>query len=247
MYRGHLNLMYALAHDRFGETRFDEHFHTLSQTLFAEITGQHPICCEPDQLFLQCNSVALLSLSLHDRAFGTAYAPAGKRVLTWARAHMPLGGTTLVREDYHPSSGNSSAQRAGYANAWAIAFLAAVPGLEGDASTMYGDWRRTFVEPSLVPGVVEGAPVSETLPMEELLVSDLGATVFGLLAARAENDERLHFRLERTVSLVEQLLATGERALPPARRAQARTFRAIALFARTFRGWNEVLGGGNGS
>src|SRR5260370_5135994 len=55
MYRGHLNLMYALAHDRFGETRFDEHFHALSRALFDEMNGERPICCEPHQLFIPCN------------------------------------------------------------------------------------------------------------------------------------------------------------------------------------------------
>jgi len=242
MYRGHLNLMYALAHDRFGETRFDARFHALSRVLFDEITGERPICCEPDDLFIQCNAVTVLSLFLHDRAFATSYASAGKRLLTWARQHMPLEGTTLVREDYHPSSGKSSARQAGYANAWTIAFLAPVPGLEEDVSTMYADWRRTFVEPSPIPGWVEGAPLNEALSVEELLSSSLIATTFGLLAAREEADEHLHRRLERTVAGLEHLVDGFEEMLPPARRVQARTFRTIALFARTFRGWSEVLG-----
>src|SRR6266850_3013369 len=133
MYRGHLNLMYALAHDHFGETRFDERFHALSRALFEEIGGERPICCEPDNLFIQCNAVTVLSLALHDRAFATGYGSAGKRLLAWAREHMPLEGTTLVRENYRPSTGKSSALQAGYANAWTIAFLAPVPGIEDDA------------------------------------------------------------------------------------------------------------------
>ena len=242
MYRGHLNLMYALAHDRFGETRFDQRFHALSLALFTEIGGARPICCEPDDLFVQCNAVVVLSLFLHDRAFATGYGSAGKRLLAWAREHMALEGTTLVREDYHPSTGKSSARRAGCANAWAIAFLAPVPGLEGEASAMYTDWRRTFVEAWPPLGLVKGAPAGEALPLEEMLCSSLLATTFGLLAAREEGDERLHHRLERTVESVERLVNAFERALPPARRAQARTFCTIALFARTFRGWSEVLG-----
>jgi hypothetical protein len=128
MYRGHLNLMYGLAHDRFGETKFDERFHALSCTLFDEIGSERPICCEPDRLFVQCNAVTVLSLFLHDRAFGTSYESTGKTLLTWARERMPLEGTCLVRESYRPSTGKSSAQEAGYANAWTIAFLAPVPG-----------------------------------------------------------------------------------------------------------------------
>jgi hypothetical protein len=241
MYRGHLNLMYALAHDRFGQTCFDDHFHALSRKLFDEIVDQHPICCEPDQLFIQCNSVAVLSLYLHDRAFGTSYATVGKRLLAWAREHMPLAGTTLLREDYCPSTGTSSARRAGYANAWAITFLAAVPGLEEDAARMYADWRRTFVEPLPLPGTVWGAPVNETLSLEEMLSSTLLATTFGLLAARAEGDEVLHQQLDRTVAVLDRVVGVCEGRLPPLRRVQARTFRTIALFARTFQGWDQVL------
>lgn len=241
MYRGHLNLMYALAHDRFGETGFDERFHELSQAMFQELSAKRPICCEPDHLFIQCNAVTVLSLYLHDRAFGTEYASAGKRLLTWARTHMPLEGTTLVRENYRPSTGKSSAWRAGCANAWTISFLAPVPGLQDDAFAMYTDWRRTFVEPSLLPGTVKGAPQSEELPLQEMITSELLATTFGLLAAREAGDEQLHQRLEATVSKLERVMDGVEWALPPSWRAEARTFQTITLFAKTFRGWTEVL------
>jgi hypothetical protein len=154
---------------------------------------------------------------------------------------MPLEGTTLVREDYRPSTGQSSAARAGFANAWTIAFLAPVPGLEVDTRAMYADWRQTFVLPLPFYGVVRGAPAGETLTTEEMLTSSLLATTFGLLAAREAGDEGLHRRLERTVTMVDSFVKTLEPVLPSARRAQARAFRTIALFARTFRGWSEVL------
>lgn len=273
MYRGHLNLMYGLAHDRFGETRFDEKFHALSRELMDEIGSEHPVCCEPDILFIQCNSVAVLSLWLHDRAFGTSYAAAGKRLLTWAREHMPLTGTTLVRDGYRPSTGKSSAQRTGYANAWVITFLSPLPELQRDVKAMYADWKHTFVEPSplrenkfdpsdqtlwveemLSAGVqattlglfriVKGAPAGEALSFDEMLASGLVATTFGALAARAQGDELLHSQLTHTVACVDGLVAAIEKKLPPEQRVQASTYRAVALFARTFRGWNEVLGTG---
>jgi len=98
-----------------------------------------------------------------------------------------------------------------------------------------------------LPGVVKGAPAGEALTMEEMLASSLVATTFGLLAAREAGDERLHRRLERTVTGAERLVEAFEELLPPARRVQARTFRTIALFARTFRGWSAVLGARNES
>jgi hypothetical protein len=274
MYRGHLNLMYGLAHDRFEETRFDEKFHTLSRELAKEIGSEHPVCCEPDILFIQCNSVAVLSLWLHDRAYGTSYATAGKRLLTWAGERMPLAGTRLVRDGYRLSTGKSSAQRTGYANAWVITFLSPLPELQRDMRTMYADWKRTFVEPSplrdgkceasdqtlwveemLSAGVqattfglfriVKGAPAGEALSFDEMLASGLVATTFGALAARAQGDELLHRQLTHTVAWVDALIALIEKELPAEQRVEARTYRAIALFARTFRGWNEVFGTGS--
>ncbi len=271
MYRGHLNLMYGLAHDRFGERRFDARFHNLSRALEDELNRERPICCEPDHLFIPCNSVCVLSLWLHDRAFGTSYAAAGKRLLAWARERMPLQGTTLVRDDYRPSTGRSEARRAGCANAWTIAFLAPVPGLETDVRAMYNDWRKAFAKPAplragtgtaadwtlwleetLCSGIqattfgllagVKGAPAGETLSFDEVLSSGLLATTFGLLAARAAGDESLHQRLERTVACADDLVAAFEQMFPPERRVQVRAFRAVALFARTFRGWNALLG-----
>jgi len=241
MYRGHLNLMYGLAHDRFGEQRFDEKFHELSRKLFDEITGKHPICCEPDQLFIQCNAVTVLSLFLHDRAFGTHYAESGKKLLAWARENMPLKGTCLVQEDYHPSTGQSSAERAGYANAWTIAFLAPVPGLADEAAKMYKDWKKIYAETSLESGRVEGPRSEKAKSYEATVSSTMLATTFGLLAAREEGDEELHDKLAKTVGGMDGLVGMFGEKLPPARRAQARTFHTIAMFATTFRGWSEVL------
>ena len=270
MYRGHLNLMYALAHDRFGETRFDERFHALSRALFDELNRDRPICCEPDHLFFQCNSVSALSLWLHDRAFGTSYGTTARRILTWARKQMPLPDTTLVCDDFRPSTGKSNTHRAGYANAWAIAFLWPVPGMHADMQKMYADWRRTFAEPSpltignsaaaghplrldeilcsTIPPltfgylrIVKGAPSGESLSPFEALSSSLLATTFGLLAARAAGDEAMHEQLEHTVAYIDALVANFEHALPPERRVQARLYSNIALFARSFRGWDDVL------
>lgn len=270
MYRGHLNLMYALAHDRFGETRFDDRFHILSHNLFDELSREHAICCEPDHFFLQCNSVCALSLWLHDRSFGTSYGSAGKHLLDWARKHMPLEGTQLVRNDYRPSTGKSDLRQAGYANAWVIAFLSPVPELQHDVQAMYADWRRTFAEPSQLhftkqsPGaaplrldewlssilqpmtfgqfaMVKGAPPGEPLSGFESLSSALIATTFGLIATRTAGDESLHTGLERTVFLADSIIANYERFLPSELRAKTRLYHTLALFNRSFRGWRAVL------
>ena len=102
MYRGHLALMYALTHFSFGSTRDSEKFHKLVNSLHREMVSSPSggICCEPDQLFIQCNTVALLAFSLHDRLHGTDYAASGHRLLRWAQQKIPVPGTQLFRDDY---------------------------------------------------------------------------------------------------------------------------------------------------
>jgi hypothetical protein len=244
MYRGHLNLMYALARDRFAIRRFDEKFHALSRALHDEMTGA-PICCEPDQLFLQCNAVTVLSLWLHDRSFATTYAAAGAGMLAWAREHMAIEGTRLFRDDYRPSTGTSTLDMTGYANAWVIAFLGPVPGYSADAAAMYQDWRRTFALQGYVFGAAKGAPAGAAEgPLEKSAGSALLATTFGALAAREMNDRALWRKLCRSVAVLDAAAALIEDGVPEPRRAELRTFRTIALLARTFRGWREVLGDG---
>lgn len=246
MYRGHLNLLYGLARDRFGEARFDGPFHDLSRALFEEM-GPAPVCCEPDDLFIQCNAVSALSLYLHDRSFGTSYALAAKRLIAWARGRMPIEGTALLRDHFRPSTGESTLARTGYANAWVISFLAPIPGLSEETRAMYGDWKRAFALEGRVFAAGRGAPREFQAGPEEALASAVLATTFGTLAARDMEDAALERKLARSVGVIERAVALAEAAIPERRRAEVRTFRALALFARSFRGWRAVLAGPTGS
>jgi hypothetical protein len=136
---------------------------------------------------------------------------------------------------------------------------------------MYADWHQTFVEPSSLRNgkcepsdqtlwleemisagvqastlgvfrIIKGAPAGETLSFEEMFASGLLATTFGALAARSEGDELLHRQLAHTVAWVDGLVGALEKELPLEQQMQARSYRTIALFARTFRGWNAALG-----
>jgi hypothetical protein len=90
--------------------------------------------------------------------------------------------------------------------------------------------------------IVKGAPAGEALSLDEMAASGLVATTFGALAARSQGDKLLERQLTHTITCVDALVAALEKKLPAEQRVQARTFRAISLFARTFRGWNKVLG-----
>src|SRR5262249_30206231 len=90
--------------------------------------------------------------------------------------------------------------------------------------------------------IVKGAPAGVALSFDEMAASGLVATTFGALAARSQGDELLQRQLTHTITCVDALVAALGKKLPAEQRVQARTFRAVALFARTFRGWNKVLG-----
>jgi hypothetical protein len=242
MYRGHLNLLYGLARERFGEARFDERFHALSRALFEEM-GPAPVCCEPDDVFIQCNAVSALSLHLHDRCFGTSYGAAAKGLLAWARGRMAIEGTTLFRDDYRPSSGASSLRRTGYANAWAISFLSPIPELEGETRAMWRDWRRSFAVEGVLFAAGRGAPRELAVGPAEAVESALLSTTFGTIAARDMGEPALARKLARVVGAAGEAAALAADWIPEERRGALGTFRTLALFARAFRGWRAVLGG----
>lgn len=242
MYRGHLALLYGLARDRFGAAEVDGRFHAIARALEREMAAPAPICCEPGRAFIQCNAVAALALHLHDRCYGTSYARAVKALLFWAREHMAIEGTALFRDEYHPESGASSLAMTGYANAWAIAYLAAVPEVAPEARKMYDDWRRTFVREGGVVAFARGAPEGVERDPRDMAASAALATAFGAIAAREMGDASLARKLGRAAALIGDAAGAATPMLPGARRGQARTLETIALFGRVFRGWEAVLG-----
>ena len=116
MYKGHLNLLYSLYELMTGDDQFEAEFQSLMEVIASEYEnnsrnrGFCMIECEPDQCFVPCNSMALMSMLIYDIIYGTDYKekyvkPAIefiKRKVTDPETKMPF-----IR--YHPSHDYSEA------------------------------------------------------------------------------------------------------------------------------------------
>src|ERR671923_21811 len=68
MFKGHLNMMYALFQLVSGDNRYEEENVKLTKNIVDELE-KNPyagIVCEPDNYFPQCNSNGYVSLALYD-------------------------------------------------------------------------------------------------------------------------------------------------------------------------------------
>lgn len=110
MYKGHLNLVYALYRLISGSYEFDEEYRHLNDMIVRENLGNArnrnfwDIECEPDQWFTPCNAIGMLSEAAFDRNFHNGEeADIAMPAMQWTLEHMvdPETGVTLFR--YHPS------------------------------------------------------------------------------------------------------------------------------------------------
>ena len=64
MYKGHLHLMYGLYQLLTDDKRYEQEYKTLSDIIIRELNDEKTytgFCCEPDNYFPQCNSIAFYS------------------------------------------------------------------------------------------------------------------------------------------------------------------------------------------
>ena len=131
MFKGHLNLMYALYTLMSGDDQFEEEFHKMTEIITSEYEknsrerGFWMIECEPDQCFTPCNSTALMSLKIYDILYGTDYEnqfvkPAVDFIKR--RVTDPESGMPFIR--YHPSHDYAEAVITG--DMWTIAMYHAL-------------------------------------------------------------------------------------------------------------------------
>ncbi len=130
MYKGHLNLMYGLYQLMSGRTTFEREFTWLTRQIVLELRDHHRqglyegTVCEPDQFFVQCNSIGLLSLHIYDKLYGTNYTKNEvKWVLDFIHRRMVDPKTGLYWMEYHPSHDTVERYLSGYTNAWCCMFL----------------------------------------------------------------------------------------------------------------------------
>lgn len=110
MYKGHLNLMYALYTLISGDDQFEEELHVMTKILTSEYKknaverGFALIECEPDQVFPPCNSIALMSLLIYDILYGTDFGEEiVKPAVDFIKEKVSDRETGMPFFRYHPS------------------------------------------------------------------------------------------------------------------------------------------------
>lgn len=196
MYKGHLNLMYGLYQLMSGDTQFAKEYTWLTQQIVKEIRVNHQegkyegTTCEPDQFFVQCNSIGLLSLWIYDKLYGTTYRDNEVQwVLDFIRKKMVDPKAGVNWQLYHPSCGCAERFPSGYANAWAMTVLHPLDPKFYDQ--MYPVWKKIFVKEILgTYAYVREVPGGGPSPL---------ATQFGLWAAKEFGDKDLFRKLRNAI------------------------------------------------
>jgi hypothetical protein len=129
MYKGHLNLMYALFQLSTGDLRYSKEFTWLSKQIIEEMNLHHEgfyegNTCEPNAWFVECNVIGMLSLHIYDKMYGTEYT---KNQVQWSvdfiMERMRDKGTGLFYRAYIPNHDVVMPQIKGYTNAWVLSFM----------------------------------------------------------------------------------------------------------------------------
>ena len=114
MWKGHLNLMYALHLFVSGEATHADAFRRLSADIAGEMrrTPYGGALCQSINYYFQCNTVGMLSLRYHDAFYGTSYtSEIQPRWLAWARDNMLI--TPGSREKHNEFARTSQARSSG--------------------------------------------------------------------------------------------------------------------------------------
>jgi len=183
MYRGHLSLMINLYQLISGEQKYEAEAARFAEDIRREMDG-HPFCgvlCEPDNYYVACNSVGVLSLVVYDRLHGTDYSSVKHRWLGWIRENLEHPQRGILRTWYHPSRGRPENDYRGRHNAWDVIFLHAVE--PEYARDLYQNFRRAFGWNCFTIRALKDEP-GDWLP-------DPVSTGFALAAAREVGDREL--------------------------------------------------------
>lgn len=208
MYRGHLNLMYGLYQLTSGDTKYEEEYKAFCKAIHDEMKQTEKegkycgMSCEPDDYFVQCNTVGMYSLAVYDKLYPDAnYSDVIDPWLEWTKKRMVHPERGVFRSAYHMEHDFAEDLVSGYATGWSIAFLMALD--PEFARSMYPSYKEAFINHQLWgmysyaserPG---GGP------------GDL-ATSFALFAASAMKDEDLFTGLLNSVDKIGGKKIDGE-------------------------------------
>jgi hypothetical protein len=189
MYRGHLNLMYGLYQLTSGDTKYEQDFKALSKALHDEMKQTEKegkycgMSCEPDDYFVQCNTIGMYSMALYDTLYKDAnYSDVIGPWLVWVKKRMVEPDRGVFRSSYHMQHDYAEEMVSGYGTGWSIAFLAA---LDPDfARSLYPQFKKTFIHEKL-GGLYCYSSESPGGKPDDL------ATVCSLYAAKSMGDREL--------------------------------------------------------
>lgn len=200
MYRGHLNLMYGLYQLTSGDTKYEDEYKAFCKAIYEEMKQTEKegkycgMSCEPDDYFVQCNTIGMYSLAVYDTLYEDAhYSELIGPWLEWTKKRMVNPDLGVLRNSYHMEHDFAEDLVSGYATGWSIAFLMALdPEL---AHSLYPSFKKTFIHERL-GGLYCYATERPGGPPDET------ATLFALFAASAMRDEKL---LEGLINSVDKL------------------------------------------
>ncbi len=208
MYRGHLNLMYGLYQLTSGDTKYEEEYKALSKALYTEMKQTEKegkycgMSCEPDDYFVQCNTIGMYSMAVYDTLYKDAnYSELIGPWLEWIKKRMVDPEHGVIRNSYHMEHDYAEELVSGYATGWSIAFLNALD--PEFARSLYPRFKEAFIRNKL-GGLYWYASESPGGKPDDL------ATVCALFAARAMGDEELFGGLINSLDRVGEKKIDGE-------------------------------------
>lgn len=237
MYKGHLNLMYGLYQLVSGRQDFAREFAYLTGLMVDELETIHAgkqyegIACEPNRYFVHCNSVALMSLHIHDLIYQTNYMEDhGTRVISFMKERMTDPETGLYWKIYHPSHDSVEKYLSAYTNAWAMVMLRYFD--PSYHEKLYQVWKKTFVHEVLNFAYVAETPTGGPSRL---------ASLFGLWAAKEFHDQKLFVKLRNALDRFGGLAWEQEEDVYRYKRIDNTLANGMVLAFKVHIGWQELL------
>lgn len=238
MYKGHLNLMYGLYQLSTGDQRYAREYTWLTGQIAEEMRLHHEgiyegVTCEPNAWFVECNTIAMLSLHVYDKLYGTTYTD---NEIQWSldfiMERMRDKETGLFYRYYQPNHDFVREDISGYANAWIVTFLN--PFLPEEMSEAYQSFKK-----NLTVGYGPYATVYNRL--QEHRAPDTTAHLFGLLAAKEFGDQTLFGELRNAIDKVGDLSVDYQRGGLIYDHPDNRMINGVVLASKLHLGWDTVL------
>jgi hypothetical protein len=192
MYKGHLNLMYGLYGLIYGGNKWDKDFTWLTDKIVKEIdsTPYSGVTCEPDDYYVQCNTIGIYSLLLYDKLHGTDHSKQVNNWLKFIKTRLIVEPYGLFTRSYHPEHDYVDDVVSGYANAWSITFIHAID--PAFAEALYPKFKKAFVKDAGSMAYATEYPDGDL---------DGQATVITLALAKEMGDQAL---FDKILNLVEK-------------------------------------------